>query len=203
MTAPLGLAQAEITLISARGRFIDSSTDSQKGTQQAPSLNGLEKQCEWKQGSEIQRSKIMAAFQTAQVHDHGLTRTAGRWLPFFHPTARRTVLAVKGPLRRAKPARPGLLRAVLRIYRYERKGAADQRLQHLRLPLVGDARFWVGIFQPELTGRPWAILGAGIFNANRADFSTELTRNPSRRICSTFLLTRPAFSWKPDKMGKR
>ena len=94
-------------LISARGRFIDGSTDSQKGTQQARSSNrGLEKQCEWKQGSEIQRSKIMAAFQTAQVHDHGLTRTAGDGSLSFHPTACRTVLAVKGPLRRAKPARP-------------------------------------------------------------------------------------------------
>jgi hypothetical protein len=86
VTAPLGLAQAEITLISARGRFIDGSTDSQKGTQQARSSNrGLEKQCEWKQGSEIQRSKIMAAFQTAQVHEHGLTRTAGDGSLSFTP----------------------------------------------------------------------------------------------------------------------
>ena len=85
VTAPLGLAQAEITLISARGRFIDGSTDSQKGTQQARSSNrGLEKECEWKRGSEIQRSKIMAAFQTAQVHDHGLTRTADD-APFLSP----------------------------------------------------------------------------------------------------------------------
>jgi hypothetical protein len=92
VTAPLGLAQAEITLISARGRFIDGSTDSQKGTQQARSSNsGLEKQCEWKRGSEIQRSKIMAAFQTAQVHDHGLTRTAGdRSLSFTPQLAERS-----------------------------------------------------------------------------------------------------------------
>ena len=64
VTALSGLAQADATLISARGRFKDGSTDSRErnptGTE--PKVK-LEKQCEWKRGSEILRSKIMAAFQ--------------------------------------------------------------------------------------------------------------------------------------------
>ena len=61
----VGSGQAEATLLS-EGRFIDGSTDSQKrnptGTE--PKVR-LEKQCEWKRGSEILRSKIMAAFRNS------------------------------------------------------------------------------------------------------------------------------------------
>ena len=49
---------------------------------------------------------------------------SGRTAPFPHRQCCRTVLAGKGPLRRAKPARPCPLRAVLRRrFHYEGKGA--------------------------------------------------------------------------------
>jgi hypothetical protein len=55
---------------------------------------------------------------------HERKRKADELPPFPHRKCCRTVLAGKGPLRRAKPARPCPLRAVLRRrFHYEGKGA--------------------------------------------------------------------------------
>ncbi len=50
-----------------------------------------------------------------------LPQPAGR-PPFPSPLSSRTVLAVQGPLRRAKTARPGPLRAVPKIFLIQGKG---------------------------------------------------------------------------------
>ncbi len=72
---------------------------------------------------------------------------SGRTAPFPSPISCRTVLARKGPLRRAKAACPCVLRAVP-------QDLADMRERGQ------NAKFWVGIFQPALT--VW--IGPGEYN---------------------------------------
>jgi hypothetical protein len=55
------------------------------------------------------------------------------------PNFFRTVLAVQAPLRRAKPARPGRLRAVLKNDSIKRESQEVQISGMAALPMVGDA----------------------------------------------------------------